>query len=129
MTLLETLVAVAVAALVATVAFPVVGRGIASVSRHEETAALVANLRFAHAQAIRLGAPVAFSVARDGRSYGWSGSAERPMRESLALAPGNATVAFYPDGSSSGGEIDVVAPNGRLAVRIDAVTGAVVAGP
>ena len=125
MTLLETLVAVGVMALIATVAFPRVERAVGGVTLREETTALVANLRLARAQAIRRAEPVTFSVARDGHGYGWSGSALREVPGGLSLAPANASVTFYPDGSATGGDFGVTGRAGRLPIHVDPVTGAV----
>jgi general secretion pathway protein H len=125
MTLWEALVVVAITALVATVTFPRVERATTTLALREEATALNASLRLARAQAVRLGTPVTFSVTRDGKGYGWSGSALRPLHDGFTVTPAGGAVVFYADGSSSGGMLALATARGNVPYRIDPTTGAV----
>jgi general secretion pathway protein H len=125
MTLMETLAVVAITALAATIAFPRVERAGEALSVREETTALTASLRLARAQAIRTGAPVTFSAARDGSGYGWTGSTLRRLHAGIVVAPGGGAAVFYADGSASGGTFALTHEGGTLAFAVDPVTGAV----
>lgn len=122
MTLLETLVAVAILALISAVAFPL-ARGDAPGGRvRTESAALVADLRRSRAAAIRLGRPVTLAADADGGGWRWDGGALRtsPGVTLRSAAP----VTFWPDGSAQGGPLTLgAARGGAVTLEVDRATG------
>jgi general secretion pathway protein H len=82
-----------------------------------------ADLRIARAQALGSGEQVEVVVAPDGRTYGWTPGPQRRLVGDLSMSPAGSEMRFYPDGSSSGGELTL--SDGRLLARfdVDAVTG------
>lgn len=113
-TLLEMLVVVAIAALITGIGFPQLQRQVGAQEWRTATAATAALLRQGRAQALR-GDRVAVVAAEPG------GTALRLDGKPLALPRSVAAavplpITFYPDGSTSGGEVMVTA--GRLAARI-----------
>ena len=123
-TLLEALVVVGVTALIATIAFPRIERGVSSVSVHEADASMVAGLRMARAAAIRNGTPIVFSVADDGHTFGWTGVAPHTT-PGVTLAPAGQSVTFFADGSATPGRFALQSGAHRLIVAVDSATGAV----
>jgi type II secretory pathway pseudopilin PulG len=123
-TLLETLTALALTALVSVIAFPLLGGALRTAALAEARAQVLGDLRAARGQAIRAGTPVAFQASADGRDYGWSGGPRRSLPALTRLEPAAAPVAFYPDGSASPGVLVVSAQARRTGVAV-APTGAV----
>ena len=126
MTLLEVLVVVAITAMISAIGWPSM-RSAAEGGRFNAAAvAVAADLAAARAASIRSGSPVLVEVAADGLSYAWSGSAVRAVGADARLAPASdAPIAFYPDGSSTGGSIAIAADRRGQRVVVDRVTGAV----
>ena len=127
-TLMETLVVVALTAMAATILFPRVERGYAAVSLHEGTAVLMADLRTAHATAIRTAARVTFSVGDDGRTYAWTPGFAKVTPSGVNITPAGAAIAFFPDGSTTGGALMLSSGASRVVVAVDPSTAAVSAG-
>lgn len=126
-TLIEAMVALAVMALISAITFPALERGYGRLELQRATERLAADLRVARAQALRRGGPVVLALATDGRSYA-IGAVQRPGVADGVSFGGTARIAFYPDGSASGGRI-IVANRGREAqVAIDPSTGALMTG-
>jgi general secretion pathway protein H len=109
-------------------------------SRTVETRAaaeqVVQGLRFARARAIELNRPVVFSLDVEGHDFRVDGAAPQPLPEALRLAmlgiAGGArgrqdvgSISFAPDGSSSGGRIEMDGNGQRLLVGVDWLTGRV----
>jgi len=103
--------------LVAAVAFPRMQQGLLVLSQHQAVAVVTARVREARAEALRRDAAVAFVVGADGRSYQVTGETPvgTPTGVTLTAAPAGG-IAFYGDGSSSGGEIRIHA--GRRAMTV-----------
>lgn len=92
-------------------------------------------LRAARGRAIMLNRPVGMVVDLGQRSYRVEGAPEQPLPPGLALAVltvdgqtlGNrfASISFAPDGSSSGGHVDLSDGRRRLRVAVDWLSGRV----
>jgi len=122
-TLIEAVTAVALTGLIAALIFPNLEHSLSGLSLRLTTATLGAELHAAHAAAIRTGAPVSFTVATDGRSYGWTGGPVVVASGSGRLeSGGGSAILFYPDGSTNGGT--VVARSGARSVRLTIEPGA-----
>jgi general secretion pathway protein H len=118
-TLVEALVVVAITSLVAMVGFPRLQQGLLRMAQRETVALVAAQLRRARADAQRLDRPTLFAIAPNGQSYQTSdGQVARtpPGVEVTVQAGGGQSIAFFADGSSSGGRLWVSAA--RLAVPI-----------
>lgn len=133
-TLLELIVALAVAGLLlATVPT-------ALVRAHESTAYkaavrdLVSSLKSVRLQAIRQGEPARFHLDLDEHRFGPEGNMRHrfpdPLEIHFTLAgsemnrDGLGQVQFYPDGSATGGSIDLLRPSGEgTRVRVDWLVG------
>jgi general secretion pathway protein H len=93
-------------------------------------------LRSARVRAIALNRPVTFSLDIRAHSFRVDGAASQPLPETLQLAalsvagkPGrrrdSSDISFAPDGSSSGGRIELIGQDKRLLVGVDWLTGRV----
>jgi type II secretory pathway pseudopilin PulG len=127
-TLIETLVVVAVTALVSLIALPQMQQGLLTLSQRQAVAVVAARLRLARGEALRTDAPVAFAVAPDGAAYGVIGGVPTPTPSGVTVriphgtATSNGRIVFYGDGSASGGVVAVSA--GRRTLRIVVSPGA-----
>ncbi len=135
-TLLELLVVLAIMALMLSLAvtsFPMRGRAMQTRVAADE---VVQALRSARVRAIALNRPVTFSLDVNARSFRVDGSASQPLPATLQLAtltvadrtgqPRNTSnISFAPDGSSSGGRIELAGQDARLLVGVDWLTGRV----
>lgn len=125
MTLLETLVVLAVTGLLAALAFPSLDRSVQRYAAVQARVALVADLRVARADAVRRGREVLVSLAPDGRTYAIaSRHVTLPTGMRLALR-GSDPIAFHPDGSASSATIMVEGPGGGQRLRVEGATGLV----
>jgi len=128
MTLLEALVVMTLTVMIGLIAFPSVERSYNVLTLHETADVLAANLRLAHAEAMRTGDEVDFTLQSDGHGYSWSGEARRtPAAVDLRMSKGE-DIEFFADGSSSGGEIALADGPHQLGISVDIATGAVMAG-
>lgn len=120
--LLEVLLAVGLLAAVAFTAFAYFGTG----QSDARTAAmeLVSALRAARAEAIHMAREVEFVMSAQSRTYGVSSSAKRhpiPKHFSLIIeardqcpqGTNDASILFFPDGTSSGARIQISGGSGR----------------
>ena len=93
-------------------------------------------LRSARARAIALNRPVTFSLDLAGHSFRIDDAAPQALPDALRLAVltvagkasrqrGIGTISFAPDGSSSGGRIELAGYGTRLLVGVDWLTGLV----
>jgi general secretion pathway protein H len=123
-TLIEALVVVAITGLVAMVGFPRLQQGMQTLERRQVAAAVLEHLREARATALLNDQPVVFSVADNGRLYGWRGATARTSG-SVYLRPTNGPIAFFADGTSSGGGVWVTSARRSYLIGVDAGNGAV----
>ncbi len=128
-TLIETLVVVAITALVALIGLPQMRQGLLTLSQRQAVAVVAARLRLARAQALREDAPVAFAVAADGAAYGVVGSVPTPtppgVTVSIPRGLSSGRIVFYGDGSASGGAVAISAGRRTLRVIVSPDAGAV----
>ena len=121
-TLLEMLVVMGLLLLASGLIFPSLRRPYTTLSAETARAAVTADLRNARAAAIRTDAPVSFTVADDGRSYGYDGGRVLlPATVRLVSEPD--PILFAADGSSSGARLAVLQGDRRLELALDAPTG------
>jgi len=140
LTALELVVALGVAALIAGITVPWFGGVAESVAFRTAARGLAADLRAARGEALRGGAPVAIAFDPAGRFYGRAVTGPWvELPEALALRwqpPAGGTqatpLAFFPDGSSSGGQVWLAGARQAAGIALDPLTGravALVAGP
>jgi general secretion pathway protein H len=134
-TLLEMLVVLAVLAVIGAI---VLGGGGTRRPRFEFEQAerqLSAALRLARAQAILRNRPVAFRLDATGHRYqvGDAPPAVLPNSVALAVTAGEVAgggrlgqIVFAPDGSASGGRVELAGAGRRAAIEVDWLTGRVV---
>lgn len=132
-TLVELLVTLVIAVLVAAVSIPVVSGALARAELKGTAVQLAGVLREARGHAIRRAIPVAVTVDLDTRRFGIAGAAESHIfADDLAVRlvtaqseQADAEVRFFPDGTSTGGEITVSRGPTRYVVRVEWLTGRV----
>ena len=118
-TLLEMLVVVGIMGLIAGLVFPDVLRPLQSVQLNHARTVLLADLRTAHAAAIRRGATVQFEIDDRGTGYGWD-HVRVALRPPLRIEADNSAIGFFPDGTSAGGAMSLADGRRRVGIRIDA---------
>jgi general secretion pathway protein H len=128
-TLIEMIVVLAVIALVLTLAVPNLGRSPGTHALAATAHDVAAALRLARNRAITRNRPTRF-LAMAGSFGAGDGNALQPVPRGIALevsggdAGGRADdIRFFPDGSSTGGRIDVTAGAARYAVLVDWING------
>ena len=131
-TLIEALVVVAITTMVALIGFPRMQQGFLTLAQRQTVSVVAARLRQARAESLRRDAPIVFSIAVDGRSYGASdgGFVNAPPGVTVTTPTGPGTrIAFYGDGSSSGGAVWISAGRRTIAVLVASPGGDVAVGP
>jgi general secretion pathway protein H len=127
-TLIETLVALGIAVLISVIIFPDLERTLQTLALRQTAAVVQANLRVARGEALRGDQMIAFAVDGDGQGYSWTnGPSQRAPRGVAMHASDGRPITFFPDGSSSGGQIAVSGSGLRLDITVDPQTGAVAA--
>ena len=127
-TLLETLVVIGITVLIGIIAFPDVERSLQSLALRQTASVVQANLRVARGEALRGDQMVAFSVDADGGGYAWTNGPSQRAPRGVELALTNRRpITFFPDGSSSGGEVALTGAGRQVVVSVDPQTGAVAA--
>jgi general secretion pathway protein H len=134
-TMLELLVVVAVLSLLTAIAMPYLPQRSAAASVRTSAREIASGLREARSLAIRDNQPASFAVNVASRDWWLSnGRAGRLPAEltivvetgrTLVLSPQVATIRFLPDGSSSGGHVELRAAGSRASLAVDWLTGAV----
>jgi type II secretory pathway pseudopilin PulG len=128
-TLIEALAVVAITAAVSLIAFPRMQQSFLALAQRQTATAVAERLRETRAWAVSRDTPVIFAAASGGRGYGPSTLPASPTPPGVAVfvdAPGR--IAFFGDGSSTGGVVRVRAGARRvLAVRVAPTGGAVAA--
>jgi general secretion pathway protein H len=133
-TLIELLVVVMILALVATTVPPLLSRGVGS-QLQSSVRELATGLRWARSEAVSERRSVALWVDTAGKSYRVETRDRRfqlPRDAKLLVNTAEhetrgrqAAIRFFPDGSSSGGSIELGAGGVTFEVRVDWLTGAV----
>lgn len=99
-TLIEMLVTLAVAGLIAGIAFPRVQNTMSAMEFRRGAAQVTEALRAARAEAIRTGAPV--TLALEGRALVIGGGDPQALPASVSVSAGqDRPVTFYPDGTAN----------------------------
>ncbi len=135
-TLLELLVAIAVAALVLTVVPPMLSRGYETMAYRAAVRELVAGLKGARRAAMETGRSVAFVVDTAARRFGVDGAltGELPPAVQVRLTVADreidsserGAIRFYPDGGATGGSIQLLrSGGGGVRLRVDWLLGTV----
>jgi len=135
--LLELMVAFAVAALLVGVATPVAIRLYESMQYRSAVGELNAAFATARYKAITSGKPVDVSLQPDSRSFAVDGKAYKSLSSQVTLTivsaaelspdQDTAVIRFYPDGSSSGGNVGIErVRGGGISLDIDWLMGRVV---
>jgi Tfp pilus assembly protein FimT len=122
-TLLETLVMVAVAAMISALVVPNMMSALDTLTLQETTRLLQADLRVARGTAIRTGQKVDIEATNQGREYDWIGGT-RTMPPGLRVAMSRPLVV-YPDGSVATAAITIASSRRQYAIAVDPVNGAV----
>lgn len=127
-TLIEMLVVIAILGLITGLAFPAWIGPLKRVGLHQARAVLVAHLRTARADSIRVGAPVSFNLTDDGRGYWWERSAST-LSAGMAIDGQPRSITFFADGSSTGGALSLTDHASTVQIQVDPVIGLVTATP
>ncbi|HVV64322.1 MAG TPA: prepilin-type N-terminal cleavage/methylation domain-containing protein [Rhizomicrobium sp.] len=122
-TLLETLVVIAIMALIAALVAPDMERTLEGLSLQQSVRLLQADLRVARGTALRTGQKVDLEATNGGREYDWIGGT-RYMPAGVTLQMSN-PIVVYPDGSVVSANIVMAARGRRYAIAVDPVTGGV----
>ena len=125
-TLLEALVVIAIVALIAALIAPNMRTSLDVLSLRQSAAVLQADLRVAHATAMRTGNPVTVKPLPGGHGYDWIGGTKH-LPEDITLAM-SAPVTFMPDGSLVPADVSITSGKRSIAIGIDSTTGAITAG-
>jgi general secretion pathway protein H len=104
-TLIEALVALAISALIAGIAFPSVERALGFWRFSEAVHATAMGIESARAAALAMGQPVRFAVAPDRRSFVSGRGAVVVLPDAMRFERAPDAIVFYPDGTASGGRL------------------------
>src|SRR6201995_5765239 len=122
-TLLETLVVVAITALISAIVVVNMERALGALELQQNVRLLQADLRVARATALRTGQKVDLEATNHGREYDWIGGS-RFLPAGITLAMSRPFVV-YPDGSVGAPPIIMSSGNRHHTLTVDAVTGGV----
>lgn len=114
-TLIEALVVMAVAALIAGVMFPRVEQSLDLWHFRSSLTAVQSALEDARAHALRTGSPARFSIASTGARFSASGREPTMLAPSVRFGKSDDSVVFFSDGSSTGGHVVLNGAAGRQA--------------
>ena len=134
-TLLELLIALAIAALLFVFIVPASSRQRDHAELANAARAMAAGLRMTRLQAINAGHPAAFAVDVDNALFQPAGAAREALPRGTRLAlvtqrrerggPGVGDIRFFPDGSSTGGAVTLSRGSDRFEVLVNWLTGGV----
>lgn len=125
-TLIEALVVVAVAGLIAGLGFPRIDRAIRRQQFRTNEAALVQGLRSARATAIRTSTATAFTLLGNGEQFAVGDVAQAPLTTGLRIAAiDRPSLRFFADGSSNGGRFTLIGDRLRTEITVYPSTGVV----
>lgn len=123
-TLLEMLVVLAIAAMIAGIGYPRLQGQIAAQEARTAVAAVTAALRAARAQALRSGTEIMVTASPDGHSV-QSGGAVVVALPASVLVRMESPIGFHGDGSAREGEITVDGKGRHVRVSVASATGVV----
>jgi general secretion pathway protein H len=122
-TLLETLVVVAIMALIGAIVVPNMVSALDVLSLQQTTRLLQADLRVARATALRTGQKVDMETTNHGHEYDWIGGS-RFLPPGVAMSMARPLIV-YPDGSVDSSPITMATRHRQFALSVNGVTGAV----
>ncbi|MBV9994439.1 MAG: prepilin-type N-terminal cleavage/methylation domain-containing protein [Caulobacteraceae bacterium] len=125
-TLIEALVVVAILTLVAAIGFPNLLQALLTLAQRQTVSAVAAELRQARALALERDSEVQFQIAPDGRAYGVVGAPVAAPPPGVTLAGDAKTagrIAFFGDGSSSGGVVWIATARHAAVVEVGPLGG------
>jgi len=125
-TLLESLVVIAIVAMIAAIIAPNIGASLDLLSLRQSASVLQADLRVAHATAMRTGSKVTVTELPGGHGYDWIGGTRR-LPAAIAINM-SGPVSFMADGSMVPADISLKSGGRRIAIGLDTTTGAITAG-
>jgi general secretion pathway protein H len=134
-TMLELLVVIAVLSLVIAIALPYLPQRSSVATVQTSARAIAGGLREARSQAIHQSQPATFALDVASRRWWLSSGRSGKLPDDLAITIETgrnlvrtsqvAMIRFLPDGSSSGGRIELRAAGARVSLAVDWLTGAV----
>lgn len=125
-TLLEMLVVLAIMGLLAGLAFPAMNQGVAGAEFRAATAGLELQVRSARAAAIGRGKVVPVTIETGGEILRRAPGGPFRVPKTMQLQLPQNGLRFFRDGTSSGGDVVLVAGQRSFRLRVDADTGAIV---
>lgn len=114
----------AILSLLAGIAFPAVEKAMRRGAFIEAAARFEALLHGARATAIRMGKPTRFDVSTDHRSFGYRGLPDR-LPETMAARATDGPIGFFPDGTSTGGRLEITEPGETRRWVVHPATGSI----
>jgi general secretion pathway protein H len=131
--LFELLIVLVISTFVVALASTVIGKSLARAEGKGLARRLAADLRFARSQAITSGEGQPITFDREGRGYSTSNPAQEVslpddwhfLNPEAIPTGGKWSVVFYPDGSSSGGEIRIGRARNLFSITVDPLLGEV----
>jgi general secretion pathway protein H len=136
-TLVELLVVAVIAVAMVAVAAPLFGGGLQRAGLRQDAVELASTLRYARNRAVTSGRPTSVRLDLDERSYAVAGEprSETRLDDDYAIRVTYAELAgqddeqaelrFFPDGSSTGGEVLITLRGSGWAVQVEWLTGRV----
>lgn len=139
-TLVELLVVLALMGLALTVASPLIANALPGTEMRASARDVATGLRYARSLAITTNTDVTFDVDVEARRFAVSqgrrnGSFPKDAEIVLTTARselfgnGAGSIRFFPDGTSTGGGVEIVRENRRFLITVDWLTGRVVISP
>lgn len=136
MTLIEILVVLAIIALLAAIALPMLGPGASTMEMKQAARQLASGLRLARSEAVATRQEMfvtldlegrRFKVARDPKEYPLPKAVEIKLftAQNDIVDEKTGAIRFFPDGGSNGGRITLSAGERRYEVDVDWLTGRV----
>lgn len=139
-TLVELLVVLALMGLALTVASPLIGNALPGTQMRAAARDVATGLRYARSLAISTNDDVTFDVDVEGRRFAVpqgrrTGSFPKDAEIVLTTArselfdSGSGSIRFFPDGTSTGGGVEIVREGRRFLITVDWLTGRVAIAP
>jgi type II secretory pathway pseudopilin PulG len=128
MTLLESLVVIAILAMIGTMGVVQLQHALRVYTLRQAASEVTADIKVARGYSIRSGQSVGFYASDDGTAYGWGPTFARRLPDGVTVQVTGSPVMFNGDGSSSGGDVTLVSGTIGRIIAIDPATGAAMAG-
>jgi len=135
-TLIELMVALAIAAMLLAVAPVALGRAYEAMQYRATVRSMLADMKSARLEAVRSGRPSTFTVDLETRRFGVGEQLGSQLPEALEVRVvvaqteirphGRGAIRFYPEGGATGGSVELVRPSGAgVRLRVDWLLGRV----